>query len=361
MSKATRFDSMLDSNKEYIKAKASKRAEAKKNVSKEQKVKTLKAMADNEKIQESYAEKLVSKTSVGIEAQLIFGEFFNMGTVGVNEPLIYTLDEPVKKATINQIAMHGSAPQESLIQNADYVRVHPYQVSSDRVSMSKFSLRQGDISNEEKARKRVEKSMVGKMEVDYKALLESGLYNDINSVKGVSIDSRVKDFPTSNNLDLSSEGGLTLNVFKQIAKYYDQIGRQIRNIYIPSNRRSDIWDWMSIPAGYSDNSGVTADSVIPQALHEQVIRTGQLNTLFGYPVNLVPVNTLNGTATAEEDVNIWVNTNQPAGEYREIPRFSDTFREEDAQRIYFTMNKAIAMFQTPNNRLNYMRATIETA
>ena len=60
MSAITRFDSMLDSNKEYIKAKANKRKEQASKVDRKKKVQTLKAMADNEEIQKKYAEKRLS-------------------------------------------------------------------------------------------------------------------------------------------------------------------------------------------------------------------------------------------------------------------------------------------------------------
>lgn len=356
----TRYDGLLDSNKKYIKSQAKKRAEAKKKVSRKKKVKTLKAMADSKSLQKSYAKKLVSKTSVGIQAQLIATEFFNMGTINVGEPLIYTLDEPVDRAEIMEVSVYGGTPRETIIEDADIVRVHPYQITSPEVSMSKFSLRQGDISNEQKMRKRVKDGMADETDKDSWSLLRAGLFTDITNVQGINIDDRVQEYPTSNTLDLSSQGGLTLEIFKQIAKHFDLLGRRIRNIYIPASRRSDLYDWLSIPSGYSDGSGVTADSVVPSSLHEQVIRTGQLNNIFGYPVNLVPVNTLNGTAGADDPVEIWINTDQPAGEYREIPKFSDTYREEDAKRIYFTMNKAVAMFQTPNNRLNYLNATIDS-
>jgi len=347
----------LQKNDKYLKALASSQAEAKKKVSDKNRVNYLKEMADSEELQKAYAQKLVSKTSVGIQAQLMFTEFLNMGTVDIGEPLIYTLDEPVKRAKITEMAVHGGKPRETLINNADYVRVTPYEITSPEVSMSKFSLRQGDVSNEKKMKKRVEEGVADLTEVDSKGLLEAGLVPDFSAVDGINIDDRVHDFPSTNDLDLSAQGGLTLEVFRQITSHFDMVGRAVRNVYIPSSRRSDLWEWMSIPAGYSDSSGITADNVVPQGIHEQIVRTGTLTNLFGYPVNLVPINTLNGNA-GNGDVYIWVATNQPAGEYREIPDVSSTYRDEDARRVYFTMNKAVAMFQTPNQKLNYARVRI---
>ncbi|MGV9141346.1 MAG: hypothetical protein ACOC1X_00245, partial [Promethearchaeota archaeon] len=189
-------------------------------------------------------------------------------------------------------------------------------------------------------------------------LLEEGLTTDIEDVEGIYIDSRVKQFPNSTDLDMSDEEGITLDVLKTIAEHFDQLGRQIQNIYIPSNRRSDIWDWMSIPAGYDDGSGVDADNVVPIDMHSNIVRTGSVNNLFGYSVNFVPLNILNGDADNGE-VYLWVSTNEPAGEYREVPEISYTHTHEDARNVYYQQSRGLAMFQVPNQKLNYMRVRVE--
>lgn len=347
----------LASNQDRLEAKAKERKEKKASVTKEAKIKTLKAMADSEKMQNKFASKIAEKTSVGIEGQLVFTDFLNMGTIDVGEPLIYTLDEPVDEASIVEMSMQGGTPRESVIQHADYVRVNPYQVSSPEVSMAKFSLRQGDITAEQKAMKRIEKAVAKMMDNDSKALLNAGLTTDFESVAGINIDENVTEFPAGNIKDMTSEGKITLNVLKAIARHYNLLGKRIRNVYVPATRLTDLWDFMSLPAGYDDGSGVTADNVLPQAMHEQVIRTGTLKNIFGYDMNLIPVNTLNGDSD-NGDVSLWVSTYESAGEYKEIPKFTDTYNHEDARRLYFTLNKAIAMFQTPNQRLNYLKVDI---
>lgn len=354
-----RKDTLLPSNKDRIVKKAKARKEQKEKASREEKVETLKKMADNDEKRKKFATKVAEKTSVGIEGQLVFGDFLNMDTITLGEPLIYTLDEPVDEATITEMSVHGGQPRETVIQNADYVRVNPYQITSPEVSMAKFSLRQGDITAKDKALRRIEKGVAQKTDVDAKSLLEAGLVSDFSAVNGITIDDNVAEFPDSNDLDLSAEGGITLNVLKRIAEHYDMMGKRIRNVYIPANRRSDLWDFLSIPAGYDDgNANTNAGNMLPQAMHEQVIRTGTLNNVFGYEMNLIPVNTLNGTAS-NGNVNLWVSTTEPAGEYREVPEISNTYEDEDARRLYFTLNKAVAMFQTPNQKLNYMRVRVE--
>jgi len=353
----SKIKTRLASNQDRLEGKAKAKKEREEKASREDKVKTLKAMADDKDLQTQFASKIADKTSVGIEGQLIFSDFLNMGTIDTGEPLIYTLDEPVDRASINEISMQGGRPRESIVQNADYVRVNPYLVSSPEVSMSKFSLRQGDISAKDKALKRLEKAEAKMMDEDAKSLLDGGITTDFAGVDGIHIDDNVTEFPAGNNKDMSAQGGITMDILKEIARHSNLIGKRIRNVYVPSTRLTDVWDFMSLPAGYDDGSGVDADTVVPQAMHEQIVRTGTLKNIFGYDMNLIPVNTLNGDPN-NGDVNIWVSTTEPAGEYREIPKFTNTYNDEDAKRLYFTLNKAIAMFQTPNQRLNYMKIQI---
>ncbi|MFW6015300.1 MAG: hypothetical protein ACOCRK_02620 [bacterium] len=353
-----RFDSLLDDNKKYIKNLANKKKELEDKVSKEDQREFVKKLATDKETQEFYAQKLVEKATLGVESQLVFADFFRHGTISPGDPLYYTLDDPVSgKAEILEIAMNGGTPRRAVVQDGQLVRITPYQVTSPEVTMNKFTLKQGDISNEQKARERIEKGNANNIDLDAISLLESGLTDDLTAIDGIYIDERVKNFPQTNDIDLSAEDGITLDVVKEIASHFDQLGRKIRNVYIPSNRRSDLWDWMSIPPGYDDGSGVTADSVVPMSLQESIIRTGSLNRILGYNLNLIPLNTLNGDSS-EGAVYIWVSTTAPAGEFRQMPAFSDVFRDEDAKRLYWQENRVIAMFMTPNERINYARIRI---
>jgi len=309
-----------------------------------------------------YKNQLVTNTNYLIESQLIFADFLNRGTMETDQRTwYYTLDEPItdNKTRIHQITQQGNAPQQGIIMQGDTVFIQPYWISSEKVSMSRFNLMQGDITNEEKMRKRAAKGIAKKTNNDAKALLDNGLITDIDAVNGIDMDEDVTEYPSKTVYDLSTEGGLTMNVFKQILEHFMLLGKQVQNIYVPATRMTDLWDWMSMPAGYDDGSGVTADSVVHPEIQQQVVRTGTVNNLFGYPVNLIPVNTLNGDET-EGDVEVYVQTTEGAGEYRIFPEpVSNSDMHKDAQKVYFQENRALAMFQTPRQRLNYAKFTID--
>ncbi|MFW6172344.1 MAG: hypothetical protein ACOC5T_01180 [Elusimicrobiota bacterium] len=316
-----------------------------------------------EKAKAQYKNALVENTSYLAEAQMIFTDFLNRGSLGTDQrEWYYTLDEPVtdNEARIYRISQQGSSPVQGIIQQGDTVFIQPYWITTEEVSMSKFNLRMGDISNERKMRQRASKAITKLTESDSKSLLENGLIDDINDVDGIDIDEDIVDYPEATDIDLSSDsdGNITMSTMKAIVEHFMKMGKTVRNIYVPSSRITDLWDWMSMPAGYDDGSDITADEVVPQSVQEQIIRTGTVNNLFGYPVNLVPINTLNGE-TANGDVYVWVSTNDGAGEYRTFPEpISSTYQHEDAKRIYYSIQRGVAMFQVPRQRLNYARFQI---
>ncbi|MGM0409465.1 MAG: hypothetical protein ACQEQF_01780 [Bacillota bacterium] len=362
-------DTMLDTNKEFVNSLKSEKSD-KKNV-KQDKQEFLRKMGgvgtetEAREAKQKYKAALVDNTNYLVEAQMVFTDFFNRGTLGADQrEWFYTLDEPItdNDARIYQITQHGNAPVQGIVQQGDTVFISPYWITTEEVSMSKFNLRMGDISNEEKMRERASKKVVSMTESDAKSLLENGLITDINTVDGIEIDEDVQDYPEATDIDITSEssGEITIDTMKAIVKHFMQLGKPVRNIYVPSSRMTDLWDWMSMPAGYDDGSDVSADQLVPQSVQEQIVRTGTVNSLFGYPVNLIPVNTMNGD-TANGDVHIWVNTNEGAGEYRTFPEpVSSTYMHEDAQRIYYSIQRGTAMFQVPRQRMNYARFQIGT-
>jgi len=248
------------------------------------KIDFLKRMADNRELQKVYGEGLVDNANYAIEAQVLFTDFLKRDTIEVDERTwYYTLDEPLSdnRARVYEISNHGQPPREAVIMERDVVRVTPYWITSPEVSMHKFSLRQGDLTNEEKMRQRAEKGITWDVEDDATTLLKNGLITDTSDVDGIDIDSRIKSFPTSTDLDQNSEGAITIAVLKAIFKHFANMGKMVETIYVPVDNFTDLWDWMSLPAGYNDSSSVTADKVVPQMLVEQIVKTGTLKNVFG--------------------------------------------------------------------------------
>jgi len=339
----------------FEKAKAKK--EKANEVSKDDKKDYLKRLASDEDLQKKYAEELVPKVDLNVYAESFVSDFFNVGTVSLGEPMWYELEFDVNpKAEVSYISQHGGTPSKTYVTDGDLVRIHPYFIQTPQVHMNKLSLKQGDISNEQKMRDKLSRGMTKRMNDDMWTLLRDNLVDSGSTLEDdmqIVLDEDYKNFPDSNNIDASGEGGITLDIFKNIADYANRLDLTVNNIYAPANRIKDIYDWISVDA-------TSGGSLVPSSVHEEVVRTGIISNLFGYNVNLVPVHTLDGTeGNSSNEIELFVSTSEPAGEVRNVRELDDVFREEDARRVYFTETKGVAMFSTPYQKKNMLRVVFD--
>ena len=342
---------------------AKEKASMKDKVTKEQKREFAKRLADDGEVKQAYAEELIPKIDLNVWADMIASEFCNIGTVSIGEPMWYQLDYEVDPETpIKYLSQHGGTPGETFVTDGETVRIHPYFIQTPEVHMNKLSLRQGDITAESKMRRRAERNMAKRINKDMWTAVKSQLVKDDETLEekmGIKLDDDIKNFPETNNIDASAEGGLTLDIFKKIADYANRTGRRVRNIYVPSNRIKDIYDWISVASGYQDGD-VEASETVPSQIHDQIVRTGQISQLFGYSVNLVALNTLDGTRGNEDgEIELYVSFNEAASEYRDIRELDNTFMEEDASRIYLTITKGVAIFSPSYQARNILRVVFD--
>lgn len=88
------------------------------------------------------------------------------------------------------------------------------------------------------------------------------------------LDSRIKNPPTTNDIDLSATcGGLvTKDVFRTAVAHFASMGKKCRVVYLPASRRGDVYDWVSV----TDTATVGAYDTVPTTVTEEIWRTGEL-------------------------------------------------------------------------------------
>lgn len=361
-------DRLLRENVDFIKTRAEKKkeqieeiklqkSEAEINLEKKDK---LKRLVHDKSFRNAYAQTILPKVNLNVYSTMIASQFFEMGEIGADEPKEYVLEYETS-LPVSAMSQHGGAPQMTFTQNGDVVQVNPYMISTPKVHMNKTSLIQGNIKAEDKMKRATERGMKKRIDTDMWTLLRNGLTTTLQDDVGLMFDEDIENYPNANDIDLSTlcNGKLTKQLFIEIIKHFSQLeGVQVKNIYIPSTRLADIYEWVSVTSGHS--SGVQAEDTITTALQEQIMASGQLSSMFGYPVNLVPMNTLKGEATESGDeVEIWVSTNKPAGVFLNIPEVAYTTTTEDNRRVYFENNKAVYQFQPPYMKAHYARFVID--
>lgn len=336
--------------------KAKEKEEASKKVDKEKKKDFLKRMASDEDLQKEYAAALIPKVDLNVYAQSFISDFFNVGTVELGEPMWYEVEYDLNPhAEVNYISQHGGTPSQTMVTDGDLIRMSPYFIQTPEVHMNKLSLKQGNIANEQKMRDKLARSMTKEMNKDMWAQLKSNLVptgSTLEDEMQIILDEDYKNFPETNNINASAEGSLTLEIFKTIADYANRLGIRITNLYVPNNRIKDVYDWITTSS--------STQSTVPESIYEEIARNGMLSNLFGYPVNLVPVHTLDGTEGNEDgEIEMWVSTDQPAGEVRNIRELDEVYRHEDRSRIYFSETKGLVLFSAPYQKMNMLRVVFD--
>lgn len=321
----------------------------------------------NKKARKVFAQGLVENVTYSVPAQMMFGQFFEQGTFSPDRRnWYYTIEEDIldqdDPAEVYMIHRNGNAPTAELVAEESYVKLHPYQITSEEYSMDKFALELGMIDQPERLRDKASENIAWKIEDDIQALLEKGLYDDINDITGINISDRVSSYPTSNDVnlaDLSDGDSVTLNTFKEIAIKAHRLGKEIEAIYAPVSVETDMWDWLDVPEQYEGQDGNPPTELIPAKLRERIVSEGVPGQLFGRNFNIQTINTLNDDPT-KDDVYMWVKFSGSCGHIRYLAsnNFEDVYTHEDAEKIYYNVKRTLMTFQTPKDRVNYMRVKI---
>ena len=270
----------------------------------------LKASAESIQTKAEFASARVERIRLNIDAENRALEIFEYIPLADDEqPVVYAEND--QSFYVKVIAQLGGSPQDMWV-NADAVAAYnPYYVQSDRVFYPISSAVTGNLGISDRVNKRVAYNFASKIDVDLWALLDSiyeafpaGAYN---------LDSRILNFPTTNLLDASAQGSFNLEVFKDIFEHFLKLGgRQVRNIYVPVDAPRDIWDLQSLVSAVGASGEKDASKTVPNQVQFEIFRSGTVNNIFGYPVNIIALPTLASNYA-------YVTTNLPAGQYFHKP------------------------------------------
>lgn len=316
---------------------------------------------------------LVEEISMDIPGQLMWGQFMQYGTFTADQSSwFYRVrnknTSEGETPAVYTVRGNGNAPQRVMVQDNGLVFVFPERITSSEYTMDKFSLELGLNTDFSGIKEEAQDDIMWQLEDRSFALLENGLYDDITTLNGVNIGSRVKEVPGSNKLDLADQNGITLVTLKAIAKYASLMGKKIEAIYTPVSGEFDIWDWAEVPqkmetvssSSYEKGNPYEGLLVIPEDVRRQIVKTGNPGQLFGRNFNITSNNTLEGDPT-NDDIYIWVKLSGACGHlnFYDGSGLTNEYIKDDANNIYYTLMKNIMFFQTPEDRTNYLRVKIK--
>jgi len=270
----------------------------------------------------------------------------------------------VPEIEITRMSSHGQPP--SVVKYMSETQYFPslYRISTPKVYQYAPSILTGETGPDERVWQRMEYEIAMAIEDDMWDLLTAAL-GSLSSSSWV-YDSRIQNVPTTNTHDFSSEGGLTVGLFRKILQVVDSIpsrtrpgeSARIRNIFIPHTAAADIREWVSVVSNISGGAAGSSNdnqTVVSAELARQIEMNGpMISTMWGENIGLRKVNRLMGTSAADFDNYLWVFLDGPVGRFYTVPDLDRvttlTDREPDAYGMVITrtIGMEIPDFCKPN-------------
>jgi len=284
---------------------------------------------------------------------------------GTDVPAYHT--KIVPEIDVWQMSAHGYPNSVVKLSSVEQSIPQPYRIGTDRIYQYMPSVLTGNTGSDNDIKERASYEIEQRIEDDLWTLITAALGTFTNAWV---YDNRIQDMPTTNEIDLSAEGGITVGWMRGLLAAVDMIPARtgsgivtgetakIRNIIIPSSAMQDTREWVSVvstvAAQTQSQDGVDA---ISPALQAQLEKSGvaSIPTMWGEPVGIMKTKRLMGTSSADWEKYAWVFLDGPVGRLMiwgaETGAFVHDDRLQDFQEgmsIYKTIAMDIPSPWTPN-------------
>ena len=282
---------------------------------------------------------------------------------GTNLPAYHL--KTIPEIDVWQISAHGFPSSVNKLSSVEQFIPTPYRITTDRIYQYLPSVLTGNPGPDDDINTRAVYEITQRIEDDIWTLLTASLGTFSNAWV---YDTRIQDMPTTNVADLSAEGGLTKGLIQSILALVDKIPArtgsglvtgetvQIRNMFVPSNSKQDLREWVSVVSSVAGASASqdAADTISPNLQSIMESNGVMLQSMWGEPLMLQGVKRLMGTSAADWEKYLWIFFNQPVGRLMiwdaESQSFThdDKLPDEEGMSIRSTMAMDIPSPYTPN-------------
>ena len=290
--------------------------------------------------------------------------FFESATLGDDElPMIINNNNARRPIVFHTASEGGGTYLSGPIEYGEEKEVSPYFITSDQKWYNVDNAIQGRTPTEiiDNINQDVADSLDIKMDTIAWDLAKTALGTFTEGTEYYTYDKRIKNFPTTNILNLTgvSETGLSPAVFKAIGGYTLKLGKvggipvRIKNIYVAPEALMDCWDWVNIVAGFSSGTVVDPRKTVPTEVRDAIWRTGVLPDLFGQNANIVTLNTM-------EPGEVFFDTTVPVGYMWTKPSLDKDMTKDNIyedNRIYYKIRKWVC-HAIPSTRRIYFGKVI---
>jgi len=326
---------ILDKNLELMKPAiaAMEDNQKKRNASKSERREAWKSTFQNYELAASWAAHRKEVFNLTVLPDLIASELFEIISLEKGQRIeidtTYNAEYQVKE--INQMGgmVHNSWVMPNTVNMRDV-----YEIETEEVAYPVESIIQGNIDKSDEVNRDVRFAYENKIDLDVWTLFTS-IFDTFTTNATYRLHSRVDsgNLPTTNIVDASAEGGLTVGAMKQLLAHCELAGITPRLIYLSPQDKPDIWDWTTVVAGYTGTTPTPQD-VLSLEKHAELWKSGKITNMFGYPVIF---KTLNFLAPGK----VYVASDKPSGKLY--------FKPDYERVIFYTQNECRKLMKLPRH------------
>lgn len=332
---------LIHQNPDVIANELATLKEAMKGVTKEDRKKWLQENWNNQE----FASAVRYRVLVDVLANLYALSFFQNTPLANNEcPIIDTMKRD-GQVNVRYIGEAGGTVKRQRVDRRSHAIQLLQKFATDLYEYQLMDLQVGEVAELDRVTQEVTYAM--DLGLDQNALkllnssaLTSGLRATLNlhpAVVAANIpDKNSYNFQASAADDSGDGSGknnkITLEKIKRLLDYFERFSGdveldgqplQINTIFVSSVNKRDLWDFCSLVAGFN-LAGAVQDpqNTVPFDTKTEIYRSGKLESIFGYPINIVSRNNI-AAGTSQ------VSTNKPAGWYFHKPGMAETLMDND--------------------------------
>jgi hypothetical protein len=298
------------------------------------KLNTKSNLTDKERFDLYHSKDYQSKAALRTEAvdlrvlaKMIGLDFFERIELAHDEVPGYELDDPRPRIPVTVVSQFGGSAQTIWSANNTRTLFELGLLESDRVKTQRFDIYQGFVNKNDKLNRDIAESITDKLDDMAWVAIEAGIGAlDANTW---ILDGKIKNAPTTNSIDLSADcqGKLNKAFFKGVSEHFDRVGKPIRAVYIPSARKSDLYDFVSVTDAGLTN---TALDTVPADVARDIWGTGNISG--GLIPPMVFTNVLEGETPGS--IYAYAITNEAPGYFFQKPAFHLTDEKDEGAWHY---------------------------
>ena len=273
-----------------------------------------------------------------VRANMIGQDFFQTVELTGSQVPMYRYKNTREAIPVNRVANFGKGATVLYTDSYGSTSVTLQQHETAEVVYPKWDLVQGFVDKSEEVNQDL-----AYYETDY---LDDMAWTALGSAFGSFtsttwiLDSKIKDAPTTNDIDLSSEceGEITKSLFQGIVDHFARLEKPIRAVYLPGSRKGDIFNFVSV-----SGTDVGAAETIPAEVQAEIWRSGNLSQ-GGLVPPMIFTNMLDGTTSGS--IYAYAVTYTPCGYFYQKPEGHWTTTKEDG-RFFKTQKFFTGVFDVP--------------